>query len=83
MTLKPGDIAVRGVRQRAPTNVVVGRASAGFGPVEFITLAQLGNNLVASGVVAPPGGGGTPGTNVLQAENKDNLQTESGAFITI
>ncbi len=81
MALKPGDIQVRGVRQRAPTNVVVGRVSGGFGPVEFITMQQIAQALVATGMIGGPGG--NTGQIVLQAENLDPIQTEDGAFITL
>lgn len=85
MTLKPGDVQVRGVRQRAPTQVVVGRVSNGFGPVEFITLQDIATALVKTGIINGPAnpGSGSGVINVLQAENLDPLQTEEGAFITL
>jgi len=81
--MKPGDIAVRGVRQSVPSPVVVGRVSAGVGPVELIDFFTLGTRLVQTGIVNGPGNPSPPGANVLQAENLNPLQLEEGAFITL
>lgn len=79
--MRPGDIAVRGVRQKTPSKVIVGRVSSGDGPVEFITLADLAYHLVATGVVGGPSG--PSGADVLQQENGDIIQAEDGSILTI
>ena len=52
--MKPGDIAVRGVRQSMPSGVVVGRVSGGIGPAELIDLPTLGQGIQATGIIYGP-----------------------------
>jgi hypothetical protein len=66
-------IRVRGVRQVAPTAVVVGRTDPGNGPVQFIKLADLGTALVQAGgtlsnaiATGGAGGGGTAATPTFE-----------------
>ncbi len=55
---------IRGIRVQAPPNTIIGRKRQpqGGGDAQFLDMATLGQQLIASGSVAPPGSGGTPFT---------------------
>lgn len=59
-TTKPPAIKVRGIRSPVPGGgkYLLGRVSTGSGDVELVSVSSLASQLVATGVVGSPTGGG-------------------------
>ena len=84
MTVKIPNIAVRGIRNSIPPGYVLGRVDAGTGAVQLIPLAKMVAQMIAGGLIPPPGAGSVGnGTQVLTTEAGDDILQEKGDYITL
>ena len=49
---------VRGIRQRLPSNVLLGRLNGAGGPAQALSLTSIANAIIQGGAIPLPGGGG-------------------------